>query len=305
MRGFWSGTLTVALVSIPVELYSAHRSRGTSLRLVDEDGTPLTRRYVCPVHGEPLEEDELVRGYELEEGRMVLVTDRELEALSPEKSREIDLRRFVEREALDPILFRRAYFLAPAGDAATAYRLLAETLEETDRVGIGTFVLRGTEHLVAIGAEEGLLRAELLRFQGEVRSPEDLGLPELGEPPEERVEALEEAIAGLEEDELDEDELADLRAERLEELVEEKRQAGEDVVEMPREPELSRGAEIVDLMEVLKRRLRSREASAREALEELTKEELYERAQELDLPGRGDMSKEELVDALLVAESAS
>src|SRR5207248_7073669 len=107
-----------------------------------------------------------------------VVTDEELERLAPEKSRDIDLRRFVEAEAIPPMYFERSYFLVPAGGSAKAYRLLAATMEETHRAGIATFVMRGKEYLVAILSENGILRAETLRFSDEIRSPEDVGLPE-------------------------------------------------------------------------------------------------------------------------------
>src|SRR5690606_22010540 len=94
----------------------------------------------------------------------VVVTDEELEALAPEKSRDIDLRRFVDVGAIAPEMCERAYFLTPAGGSTKAYRLLAAAMERTGRAGIATFVMRGKEYLVAILAENGILRTETLRF---------------------------------------------------------------------------------------------------------------------------------------------
>src|SRR5688572_7701271 len=106
-RAFWSGTITFGLVSIPVNLFPATRSQGVSLRMVDEDGTPLARRYVCPKHEKELGWDEIVRGYEIEPDAFVVITDDELEGLEPRKSRDIDLRRFVPIDQLDPKFFER------------------------------------------------------------------------------------------------------------------------------------------------------------------------------------------------------
>lgn len=114
-----------------------------------------------------------MRGYEVEKDRFILVDDEELVALAPEKSQEIDLKRFVELSEIDPVYFERAYFLAPDRDAVKAYRLLARTMEEAGRAGIATFVMRGKEYLVAIIAEQGFLRAETLRFHDELRIPGD------------------------------------------------------------------------------------------------------------------------------------
>lgn len=132
-RPFWSGTITFGLVSIPVDLFPANRSQRVSLRMIDEDGTPLSRRYYCPRTNRGVDYENLVRGYEIERGKYVPVTDEELEALEPEKTREIDLRRFVPAEDIDPLYFRRGYFFAPNETSGKAYRLLADIMERTGR----------------------------------------------------------------------------------------------------------------------------------------------------------------------------
>lgn len=315
IRPFWSGTITFGLVSVPVDVYAAHRPRRTSLRMLGEDGTPLRRRYVCPADEEQVPPEHIVRGYEVD-GEWVVVTDEELDALEPEKSRDIDLRRFVPRSRLDPVYFQRAYYLAPSTESTKAYRLLARAMEERERAGIATFVMRGREYLVAILAENGILRAETLRFADEVRAPEDVGLPEREEPDEEEVERAREAIGELLADSLPEEELEDRRSERLLRLVEEKREAGEDVVRVPAsvtEAEREEEVEVIDLMEALKRRIRGGGAAKGDRAEkggpgerdggsgelrERTKRELYDRAKELDIPGRSGMTKEELIEAI-------
>ena len=176
-RAFWSGLLSFGLVSIPVELFPAHRSHGGALRMLDADGTPLARRYYCPADDEDVPAEHLVHGYELDNGRIVVVTDEELEALAPKKSREIDLRLFVDRDSIPALYFERSYFLAPGADSGKAYRLLCAVMERSRRAGIATFVMRDREYLIAIFAEGGLLRGETLRFHGEVRSSSDVGLP--------------------------------------------------------------------------------------------------------------------------------
>jgi DNA end-binding protein Ku len=259
-RSFWSGTITFGLVSIPVELFPANRSQGVSLRMVADDGTPLARRYFCPKENRELDWDDIVRGYEIDDDKFVVVTDEELEKLAPDKTRDIDLRRFVDAAEIDPIYFERAYYLTPGGNSTKAYRLLAETMERTSRAGIATFVMRGKEYLVAILAENGIMRAETLRFADEVRSADDVGLPDPQKPKAAAVKKYEKAIAKLVEKELDEDELRDNSAEKLLKLVAKKEKAGEDVVEAP-EGEVEPSDGVIDLMEVLKRSLEGKSGS--------------------------------------------
>src|SRR5690606_12970362 len=190
------------------------------LRLLGPDGQPLARRYFCSADGEPLSGDDIVRGYEWEDGSYTVVDDEELDALAPEKSRDIDLRRFVARDEIPAELLERPYVLAPAGESTKAYHLLARTMERTGRAGVATFVMRGKEYLAAIFAEGGLLRAVTMRFVDELRTPEDVGLP-----PVQRVSAaarkrMEAALAKLEEKQLDESSLEDEDAAALLELAE-------------------------------------------------------------------------------------
>jgi DNA end-binding protein Ku len=260
-RAFWSGTLTFGLVSIPVYLYPANRRGGVSLRMLAPDGTPLARRYYSPETGEEVPSESLVRGYEIgEDGKHVLLEEDELAALAPEKSREIDLRRFVPAGSIHPLHFERAYFLTPAGDSNKAYRLLARVMERTGRAGIATFVMRAKEYLIAIFAEGGILRAETLRFAGEVRTPEQIGLPEKPEVDRHTVRRFEKAIEELSAEALDPGELEDAYGKRLERLIAAKRKRGDGVVEVAGETGAGEDAdEPVDLMNVLKWSLKSAE----------------------------------------------
>jgi DNA end-binding protein Ku len=320
-RAFWSGTISFGLVSIPVNLFPANRSAGVSLRMLAPDGTPLARRYYDPETDREVPYDELVRGFEIEKDEYVVLSDDELEGLAPEKTRDIDLRSFVDRDDIPPLFFERAYFLTPAGQSTKAYRLLAATMERTNRAGIATFVMRTKEYLVAILAENGILRAETLRFHEEIRPLEEIDLPARPDLDRKHVQDVEKAIRKLTRKTLDESELEDDYARRLRALVEKKKKARRGVVAAPAGvvAEDEDGGEVIDLMEVLKRSLRRPDPGARRAGEERrpsarrtaqragrgdgdlrswTKAELYERAQELDIPGRSGMTKEQLVRAL-------
>nr|WP_255762860.1 Ku protein [Halomonas desiderata] len=340
----WSGTITFGLVSLPVNLYPANRPKPVSLRMVDAQGTPLARRYFCEKEERVLDYDELIRGYEVEKNEFVVVEDRELDSLAPEKSQEIDLKRFVGLDEIDPMYFQRAYFMTPDKGVTKAYRLLAESMESAGRAGIATFVMRGKEYLVAIIAEKGILRAETLRFAEEIRAPEDIALPEATRPDKQRAKAMQKAIEALTEKSFAREELQDLQSQRIVARAEEKLARGEDVIALGEEdaPEFEpeQGGEVVDLMQVLKQSLaegrppgqatrsdadkskpekRAKPAAERgkekkrptsqrgtgkrrsAELEGLSRDELYERAQQLDLPGRSRMSKAELAKAIAAA----
>jgi len=118
MRPLWSGTITFGLVSVPVDMYPANRSDRAPLRMLSPDGVPLSRRYYSRESGRDLDDDQMIRGYEIEKGKYIVVTDDELEKLAPRKSRDIDLRRFVDEQAIPPIYFERGYYLTPGAEAS-------------------------------------------------------------------------------------------------------------------------------------------------------------------------------------------
>jgi DNA end-binding protein Ku len=319
-RAFWFGSVTFGLVSVPVALFPGNRQQQPALRMLAPDGTPLKRRFYCSKEDRPVEGDEIIRGYEIEKDRYVVVTDEELEALEPEKSKEINLSRFVPVDQIDPIYFDRTYFLAPAGNSLKPYQLLAETMERTKRAGIATFVMRGREYLVAILAENGILRAETLRFVDEIRKAEDVGLPGSAEVPESKVKAMVKAIRGATEKTLPEAELKDQYSDRLIGLISKKKASGKGVIQAGPEGESEeeeKGGKVIDLMEVLKRSMkqtgskdraagkvspRATKQSQRETSRDLRKKdknELYRQAKKLDISGRSSMTKEELIQAIL------
>jgi DNA end-binding protein Ku len=255
-KAFWSGTISFGLVSVPVALYSATRSTAAvALRLLAPDGVPLRREYVCPDEERALEPDEIARAYELDDGERVVITEAELEGLAPEASRDIEIQQFVALEQLSPLLFERPYFLLPNSSALKPYRLLALVLEQSGRVGIASFVMRGHQHVVAILAEAGLLRAQTLRFSSQLRTPESIGLPAAPKRvPAGKVKQMRALIREHSEADIDRTELEDETRERIRELAQRKLAEGRDVVEQP-SAEPGAEAEIIDLTQVLKQSL--------------------------------------------------
>jgi DNA end-binding protein Ku len=220
--------------------------------MLSPKGHPLSRRYYVPSTGRALSDEQLVRGYEIEKDEYVVVTDEELERLAPERSRAIDLRRFVDANEIPPLYFERAYFLVPDTGSERAYRLLATAMEKTKRAGIATFVMRGKEYLVAILAENGILRAETLRFSDEIRTPKDVGLPKNVKVTTAKVRRFEKSIQSLSKDDISTEEMKDTAAERVFELARKKQARKQDVMKTKVR---GKPTEVIDIMEALKRSL--------------------------------------------------
>lgn len=248
------------------------------MRLLGPDGTPLERRYACSADDRALSDDEIERGYEIEEGKFVLVTDEELAKLAPRRSRDIELTRFVDRDEIDPVYFVRPYFVLPDAEQTKAYRLLAEAMESSHRAALATFVMRGKSHAIAIFADRGLLRAATLRFGDELRSPSEIGAPAKTKTDATQVAKWKRAIQKLTAKELDERDLVDEDAGALLTLAEKKLAKGKDVVNVPEaaveespEPdaseteEQSSGGEVIDLFALIQKRLRESPSKRRAA----------------------------------------
>jgi len=260
VRPFWSGTLTFGLVSVPVDLFPGNRTNRAPLRMLGPEGEPLARRYYSQKTGNDLADDDMVRGFEFDKDRYVVVTDEELERLAPAQSRDIDLRRFVPLADIPPLYFDRSYFLAPSEGSEKAYRLLSRTMEKEKLAGLATFVMRGKEYLVAIFPEHEILRAETMRFADEIRTPKEIGLPEKKKVAAATVTRFERLIAKHSEKHLSLSDLKDEQTEKLLKLVERKRKQHQDMVEVD-VPDQKRG-QVVDLMEALKKSLAGKRRAA-------------------------------------------
>lgn len=262
-RPTWSGNLSFGLVTIPVELYSAMRPPPLRSHTVTEEGVRLARKYYCEKDDRDLESDELVRGFELPDGKYVLVEDAELEALAPKKSREIDLQLFTDLGNLHPGLFENPYVLAPARDntAGKAYRLLVDVMHRQKRAGIATFVLREREYIITIVSDGRLLLGETLRFADEIRSAEDVDLPTPKKAKPALVSKFARALEAKSKGRFDATTLIDPGHEALAKLLEAKRKKGEVLqppetnVDTDASEAAADGGEVVDLMRLLKQSL--------------------------------------------------
>jgi DNA end-binding protein Ku len=245
--------LTFGLVSVPVNLFPANKSSRAPLRMLSPEGEPLARKYFTEKTERQLDADEMVRGYEIDKGKYIVVTDEELDRLAPEKSRDIDLKIFVPEESIPPVYFERGYFLTPNSGSEKAYKLLAETMQKGGKAGLATFVMRGKEYLVSIFSDQGILRAETMRFHDELRSPADVGLPKKKKAAPAMVRKFEKLIANKSKKQLSPRKLEDEQAEQLLKLVKKKSHQRKNVVLV--ETEKRDEGKVIDLMAVLKKSL--------------------------------------------------
>jgi DNA end-binding protein Ku len=257
-QAFWSGSLTFGLVNVPVLVFPASRHSGVRLRMIGQNGTPLARRFYCSRDGKQVASSEIVRGFELDDGSFIIVNDDELEDLEPQKSREIDLREFVDLSEISPAFWERGYFLTPLKEATKAYRLLADVMESTQRAGIATFVMRDREYLVAIFASKGILCAETLRFHDEVRDAGTIGLPKPKTTAPRDVATFERAIDALTAQTLPRDLLVDRDGQKLRAIIDKKQRAGNDVIRVTHEVRDAESEDDVevDLLDTIRRSLR-------------------------------------------------
>lgn len=247
--------MTFGLVSVPVDLFPATRSVRTSLRMLGPDGQPLARKYYSQKTEKDLDADEIVRGFEVKKDKFVIVTDEELERLAPEKTRDIDLKVFVPEDSIPPIYFERGYYLTPGASSQKAYKLLAETMKKSGQAGVATFVMRGKEYLVAIFSDNGILRAETMRFADELRSPAEVGLPEKAKVLAASVKKFEKLISARAKKQFSTSKLEDEQTEKLLSLVKKKKSQRKNIVEVEVEEEKPTDGKVIDLVAVLKKSL--------------------------------------------------
>jgi len=239
---------------VPVNLFPATRTTRAPLRLLGPDGQPLARKYFSQKTEQDLDADEIVRGYEIDKGKFVVITDEELERLEPDKTRDINLKIFVPEDSIPPIYFERGYFLTPDANSQKAYKLLAETMKKAGQAGVATFVMRGKEYLVAIFSDNGILRAEVMRFPDELRSPKDVGLPEKPKVPAAAVSKFEKLISTKTRKQFSTAKLEDKETKRLLKLVNKKKAKRTNIVEVEESAAPAAG-KVIDLMAVLKKSL--------------------------------------------------
>jgi DNA end-binding protein Ku len=264
-RTIWKGALNFGLVNVPVGLYTATQDKTVHFNQFEE-GTSDRIRYkkVNERTGVEVPAGRIVKGYDLGGGEYVLLTEDELDAAEPEKSKLIEITDFVDLDQIDPVYYRSTYYLAPEGEAANkAYALLRQVMREANKVAIGTVVMRNKEYPVAIRPDDDVLKLETMYFADEIRSPtKDLpDLPSANEVTDREVQMASLLLESMESD-WDPEKYQDTHRLQLESIIEAKRQGNEIVTGVEAEPVSTK---VVDLMEVLSASIDSVKAGRRPA----------------------------------------
>ena len=237
-RSLWTGSLSFGLVTVPVGLYSAVRDKDIHFNLLHgPDNSPIETRRVCAHEQKEVPWGEIVKGYELKDGRWVLLSDADLEAAAPRKSHTIDIEAFVEEREIDPLYLDRPYLLVPENEAAArAYALLSEAMASSGKVALGRFVMRAKENLVSIRPRGGLLALTTMRFHDEVRPSAEI-VKDLEQAPAPSEEEIENAIAIIAELEVpfEPEGYRDEHRAHLEEIIKRKRK-GQKIAVPKQEP---------------------------------------------------------------------
>ncbi|HET6498186.1 MAG TPA: Ku protein [Coriobacteriia bacterium] len=263
----WKGAISFGLVTIPVTLYPAEARRDLTFRLLDRrDLSPVKQKRVNERTGAEVLWEDVVKGYELEEGRFVVVTDEDFRAADVKATQTIDVISAVCADEIDPAYFDKPYHLEPARPGRKAYALLRETLRQTDRVALAKIVIRTRQHLAALVPRGPLLMLELMRYPHELHAADALDLPAEGV-----------ADAGLSHDELAiaaqlvetisrpfdpaAEEYRDTYRDALLALIDRKAAGGEVATPAPaRETDAYAGAEVVDIASLLRASLEAARA---------------------------------------------
>src|SRR3954463_16534586 len=247
-RSIWTGAISFGLVNVPVKLYSAVSKKTVRFhQLHEKDGVRIQQKRVCPADGDEVPYDQIVKGYEITPDQYVVVTPEELEAIEPRKTKTIDIEDFVDLDEIDPIFYDHPYYLMPGTGAAKPYKLLVDAMEEAGKVGIARVVIRQKEQLVALRPADGALAMSAMNFADEVVDPDrfDDKPGDEVETSERELDMAKQLIESLS-SEWEPDKYHDTYRERVIELIEQKAEGKEIVMQPAEEPQ-----EVPDLMAAL------------------------------------------------------
>lgn len=265
MRSIWKGAITFGLVNVPVKVYSATEDHDIRLHQVhDKDGGRIRYQRRCEVCGKVVDYENIDKAYE-EGEKTVILTDEDFKSLPEEKSREIDVVEFVPNDQIDPMRFEKSYYLEPDSKSIKAYVLLRKTLEETDRTAIVQFALRQKTRLGALRARGDVLTIQGLLWDDELR---EASFPALDERTKISTKELEMSASLVESlsDDFDPSEFTDEYQEHLRELIEAKLKKGDAVdtgATFSEEESEDEDAEVIDLMEALRKSVDNNKKSAK------------------------------------------
>jgi DNA end-binding protein Ku len=255
-RSIWRGTISFGLVSVPVRMFTATESKELRFHFLHKDDlTPIGYDKVRKDTGEHVDPEDIVRGFEVSKGQYVPLEDEDLDRLDVELTKAIDICDFVDLDEIDPVYFRKAYYLLPEDGAEKPYLLLVRALEETGKVGIAKVVIRNKQHLAALRPVNGSIVLETMYYADEVRKPEKVRAK--GDLRSAEVEMAKSLVENLSES-FDPEKYDDTYRKELLELLRAKAKGKK----LP-EPQEDEGGEVIDLMQALRESVEKTKRSAR------------------------------------------
>jgi DNA end-binding protein Ku len=256
MRAIWKGSISFGLVNIPIALYPATRKEELKFRLLRaKDHSPVNYKRVAEKDGKEVPWDEIVKGYEYEKGKFIVLNEKDFQRVDLEATQTVDIQDFVDLDEIDPMYFYKPYYLEPQKGGDKAYVLLREALADGKKVGIAKVVIKTRQYLAGVKALKHALVLELMHFAEELLDAEKLNVPkkvEVGKREKEMAEALVKSMRSKWDPEKYHDDYREALMEVIEEKVE---SGGKEIEEKPKEKKAS--PKVIDLVAVLQESLKA------------------------------------------------
>jgi len=253
-RAIWKGSISFGLVNIPIALYPATRREELKFRLLRvSDLSPVNYKRVAEKDGREVPWDQIVKGYEYEKGKYVVLKDEDFQRVDLEATQTVDIKDFVDKEEIDPMFFYKPYYLEPKKGGDKAYALLRDALKDTNKVGVAKVVIKTRQYLAGVKPEDGVLLLELMHFADELANPGKLRVPTrigVGK----REMAMAKSLIDSMSSKWNPEKYKDDYREALMEVIEEKVEAGgKEIEEKPRKA--PKPTKVIDLVSVLQKSL--------------------------------------------------
>src|SRR6476620_2653456 len=254
MRAIWKGSISFGLVNIPVSLYPATHTEDLKFRLLRRsDLSPVNYKRVAEVDGKEVAWDQIVKGYEHEKGKFVVLKDEDFQRVDLEATQTVDIKDFVDQEEIDPMFFYKPYYLEPQKGGDKAYALLRDALKDSNKVGVAKVVIKTRQYLASVKPEDGALVLELMHFADELADPEKLHVPkklEIGKREMTMAKSLIDSMSSKWQPEKYKDDYREALMNVIEEKVE---AGGKEIEEKPRKA--PKPTKVIDLVSVLQKSL--------------------------------------------------
>ena len=253
-RAIWKGSISFGLVNIPIALYPATRREELRFRLLRKsDLSPVNYKRVAEKDGKEVSWDQIVKGYEYEKGKYVVLKDEDFERVDLEATQTVDIQDFVDQEQIDPMFFYKPYYLEPQKGGDKAYVLLRDALKESNKVGIAKVVIKTRQYLAGVKPEDGALVLELMHFADELADPGKLHVPKKTEVGKREMNMAKSLIDSMS-SKWNPEKYKDDYREALMEVIEEKVEAGgKEIEEKPKKA--PKPTKVIDLVSVLQKSL--------------------------------------------------